>query len=549
MAPVAWPTAKLLDYLLGEDHGTVYKKAGLKTLVSLHRSLGEAGQQLNADEVTIISAVLDLKDKSVGRIMTPMDDVYTLSLDDVLDEVTMDDILTQGYSRIPVHHPDNNSNFIGMLLVKMLITYDPEDAKPVRDFALATLPETRPDTSCLDIVNFFQEGKSHMVLVSEYPGDDHGAIGVVTLEDVIEELIGEEIVDESDVFIDVHKAIRRAMPAPTRRISRHLAAEPQGVQPPASDLFDIQEHDLLSPDDLHPVQTTDTLVGKSKAVSALRRHSSASNNAGETPRPKRAATDEIMEHLKHLGPSNPAQRPKATRYTTVKIKPGTEATTNSGGHVVDGVSTPVRRISESMTDYHGGIGEGILKSGGKGASDGVQALQQGYGAISSSPSDKRPQSATKGIQADLLSPDQAKFPNHVHDDSQHPQPKSKDSSSTINSLPESRPRSRSPYYHSKGPARSGSITENIVDTNGFRKVVLETTSSSESNEEEDNSGANKGHSNLDGGAKGSNATRAEASLKGASAEAEETTTSSSKKKKRRRRKRGNGTGETEPLLK
>ena len=70
-----------------------------------------------------------------------------------------------------------------------------------RDFALATLPETSPLTSCLDIVNFFQEGKSHMVLVSEYPGEDHGAIGVVTLEDVIEELIGEEIMDESDVFV------------------------------------------------------------------------------------------------------------------------------------------------------------------------------------------------------------------------------------------------------------------------------------------------------------------------------------------------------------
>jgi metal transporter CNNM len=156
LAPVAWPTAKLLDWLLGEDHGTVYKKAGLKTLVSLHKSLGETGQQLNTDEVTIISAVLDLKDKSIGSIMTPMEDVFTMSLADVLDENTMDLLLSQGYSRIPIHHPDNDRNFVGMLLVKMLITYDPEDAKPVREFALATLPETRPDTSCLDIVNFFQ---------------------------------------------------------------------------------------------------------------------------------------------------------------------------------------------------------------------------------------------------------------------------------------------------------------------------------------------------------------------------------------------------------
>jgi metal transporter CNNM len=190
-APVAWPTAKLLDWLLGEDHGTTYKKAGLKTLVTLHKSLGSAGEQLNHDEVTIISAVLDLKEKPVGSIMTPMDNVFTMSADDILDEKTMDKILSKGYSRIPIHAPDNPMNFVGMLLVKILITYDPEDCKPVRDFALATLPETWPDTSCLDIVNFFQEGKSHMVLVSEHPGQDRGAIGVVTLEDVIEELIGE----------------------------------------------------------------------------------------------------------------------------------------------------------------------------------------------------------------------------------------------------------------------------------------------------------------------------------------------------------------------
>lgn len=192
MSPIAWPIAKLLDYLLGEDHGTIYKKAGLKTLMTLHRQLGTTpDERLNKDEVTIISAVLDLKAKSIGSVMTPMDDVFTLSSESVLDQDTVEKILAEGYSRIPVHVPGNSHNFIGMLLVKMLISYDPEDCSRVQDFQLATLPETRPETSCLDILNFFQEGKSHMILVSEFPGDDHGALGVVTLEDVVEEMIGE----------------------------------------------------------------------------------------------------------------------------------------------------------------------------------------------------------------------------------------------------------------------------------------------------------------------------------------------------------------------
>ncbi len=214
MYPIAYPTALLLDYLLGEDHGTIYKRAGLKSLVNLHQSMGTALERLSEDEVTIISAVLDLKDKPVGHVMTPIKDIYTMPSDRILDESTVEDILKSGFSRIPIYFPNEPTNFIGMLLVRILISYDPEDALPIYSFPLATLPETRPDASCLNILNYFQEGKSHMIVLSETPGEPTGALGVVTLEDVIEELIGEEIIDESDVFVDVHNAIRRRQPGP-----------------------------------------------------------------------------------------------------------------------------------------------------------------------------------------------------------------------------------------------------------------------------------------------------------------------------------------------
>jgi metal transporter CNNM len=533
MAPVAWPTAKLLDYLLGEDHGTVYKKAGLKTLVSLHKTMGDVNQQLNTDEVTIISAVLDLKEKSVGSIMTPMDDVFTLSLDDLLDEETMDDILSRGYSRIPVHHPDNNENFVGMLLVKMLITYDPEDAKPVRDFALATLPETRPDTSCLDIINFFQEGKSHMILVSEFPGEDHGAIGVVTLEDVVEEMIGEEIVDESDVFIDVHKAIRRAIPAPRMRIPKgHIVEEPNTLTVPNGNLIDIGEDEPLTSRDVERARG-EQMTAMRRSVSEQRRRSST-NSKGEDTRPlRKTTTDELKEHLKHLGPSNLASRPKTTRFQSVKIKPGSVSEATKLGPLHENRAIPERRISEGGIAFSGGIGEGVLPSGGKGASDGVQALQAGYGTMVSPTSDARPVSASKGVQtkpAELDTP--AKQFGETLSPEIRPKSRKTDSSSTIGSLPESRQRSKSPMHYSRGPARSGSITENIIDTNGIRKVVLETTSSSESGED-DNSGANKGR-------KPSNNS---SSHKGSSDKSQD----NSSKKKRRRKKR-QGQGEGEPLL-
>jgi metal transporter CNNM len=327
MYPVAYPTALLLDYILGQDHGTVYKKAGLKTLVTLHKSLGpHPGERLNQDEVTIISAVLDLKEKPVGAIMTPIKDVFTMSSDTILDEDTMAQILSAGYSRIPIHAPGEPTNFIGMLLVKVLITYDPEDARPVSSFPLATLPETAEDTSCLDILNFFQEGKSHMVLVSEYPGENHGALGVVTLEDVIEELIGEEIVDESDVFIDVTKAIRRLHPSPfalssaaKRQISATYIsrnADPEAIAQTASAIASTA----------HSNTSTDLLITNSGVTAApvdseLHHSIEAAMARGRKGSGARLAglSDDVIAHLT-LGPANVAVRPRETTSKTVKIK-------------------------------------------------------------------------------------------------------------------------------------------------------------------------------------------------------------------------------------
>ncbi|KAG5918454.1 hypothetical protein E4U61_001753 [Claviceps capensis] len=361
-SPVAWPTAKLLDWILGEDHGTVYKKSGLKTLVTLHKSLGELSDRLNQDEVTIITAVLDLKDKPVSEVMTPMDDVYTLAEDHVLDEKTMDNILSSGYSRIPIYRAGNPTDFVGMLLVKTLITYDPEDKIPVREIPLGAIVETRPETSCLDIINFFQEGKSHMVLVSNHPGSDHGALGVVTLEDVIEELIGEEIVDESDVYVDVHKAIRRLTPAPrARRIHAEAGAAAVGRRHgEGAALVDIAEQ----------IEAESPVVGSLGAMSDgvperhakvavfMRRRGSAGPDGkpDDRPVPFKASLDEMKQQLRHLAPSNRAANPRSTRTNVFKIKQGLSVTTFVAG---DGASSRAMDDATSkMSDVADGDGIG-----------------------------------------------------------------------------------------------------------------------------------------------------------------------------------------------
>lgn len=416
MSPVAWPTAKLLDWLLGEEHGTTYKKAGLKTLVQLHKTLGTSpAERLLEDEVNIIQGVLDLKEKSVSDVMTPMQDVFTMSADTVLDERMMDTILSQGYSRIPIYAPDNTRNFIGMLLVKILITYDPEDCQRVRDFALATLPETSPETSCLDIINFFQEGKSHMVLVSDFPGTDKGALGVVTLEDVIEELIGEEIVDESDVFVDIHKAIRRMAPAEQRRYrlgkSGNLVEVDENAQSES-------EREGKGDDENAPLlrkteSRKSSITGNSTARQApgttfmmRRKSSNASEATHDAAKPKalRSNTADLRQHLKHLGPSNVASKPKPTKYTSVKIKPGV-STIPEGQATTTGASAPPMQRSRSEQTRPSAAEDGestpLLKNAAADASNGVATLQA-YGT-NGSPARPRGQSESAAMTSEEAS--------------------------------------------------------------------------------------------------------------------------------------------------
>lgn len=198
-APVAYPIAKLLDYVLGANEAHTYRKAELKSFLEFHRT-GE--EPLRDDEISILSGVLELNSKNVEELMTRMEDVVTLSKDTILDHDTVDKIIMSGYSRFPVHDPENPLAFVGLLLVKKLITYDPSQALPVSSFALSILPEAHPSINCFQALDYFQTGRAHLLLISRTPGVAGGAIGVVTLEDIIEEIISEEIVDETDRYDD-----------------------------------------------------------------------------------------------------------------------------------------------------------------------------------------------------------------------------------------------------------------------------------------------------------------------------------------------------------
>ncbi|KAH9211405.1 hypothetical protein DL95DRAFT_341927 [Leptodontidium sp. 2 PMI_412] len=192
--PVAYPVARLLDRLLGPSHGIIFNRAGLKALITLHERLSfSPTERLNREEVTVISTIIDLNAKPISSIMTPVGKIFTLGIDTVLNDMTRYNILTSGYSGIPIHLQDRPTSFVGMLPVKSLVALNFEEHVTVGQLSLDTLHVVRPDVSCQQIFRIFRDRSVQMVLVTER-GTQHGEpLGIVTARDVMDELIRDPV--------------------------------------------------------------------------------------------------------------------------------------------------------------------------------------------------------------------------------------------------------------------------------------------------------------------------------------------------------------------
>ncbi|XP_057186969.1 metal transporter CNNM2 isoform X2 [Triplophysa rosa] len=203
--PASYPVSKLFDYLLGQEIGTVYNREKLLEMLKVTDPYND----LVKEELNIIQGALELRIKTVEDVMTPLRDCFMITSDATLDFNTMSEIMESGYTRIPVFERDR-SNIVDLLFVKDLAFVDPDDSTPLKTitkFYSHPLHFVFNETKLDAMLEEFKKGKSHLAIVQRVNNEGEGdpfyeVLGIITLEDVIEEIIKSEILDETDLFTD-----------------------------------------------------------------------------------------------------------------------------------------------------------------------------------------------------------------------------------------------------------------------------------------------------------------------------------------------------------
>lgn len=190
--PLSRPLEMLLDYLLPHRKAALQTRSELGLLISEH--IDDKTSELDDDEVEIMKGALALSEKRVREITTDIEHTYWMTPDTKLSDIKIDEIKMKGYSRIPIFN-DDLTHCYGLMLMKDLVDIDFDDNNyVVKDIALHPTKMVGSMTALDTMFRKFIGAKSHLMPVER----DDKIIGIVTIEDLIEEIIGHEIEDETD---------------------------------------------------------------------------------------------------------------------------------------------------------------------------------------------------------------------------------------------------------------------------------------------------------------------------------------------------------------
>jgi metal transporter CNNM len=191
--PVTYPISWILDKVLGEEIPTIWGKKELKEIIK--QSEDSQLTSIDQDEERIMLGALEFSSKIVSEVMVPREDVFALKSDQIADRSTLEEIINSAFSKIPVTDSDY-TRVAGLIAVKDLVGYSVSEGKKVSEFMtgdgyIVLNEKTKLD----DAMNQFISSKTIFGIVTN---QEDQFIGVLAMEDIIEQIMQIEILDEDD---------------------------------------------------------------------------------------------------------------------------------------------------------------------------------------------------------------------------------------------------------------------------------------------------------------------------------------------------------------
>ncbi|MDO4781390.1 MAG: CNNM domain-containing protein [Candidatus Saccharibacteria bacterium] len=188
--PLAMPVSRLLTKWIGKEPPQLYTHQELEQI--LHEHAASRHSLVDYDESQIAAGALRFSKKTARDVATVMDEVYAVALDDEVDATMVAQFKQVGHSRIPVS--DEAGQFVGLLYVKDLI--GKRLPKPVSQLYRDKIHDIDARSRLDTVLSRFIQTRSHLFVVM----DGEEQVGIITLEDVIEEILNREIEDEFDGY-------------------------------------------------------------------------------------------------------------------------------------------------------------------------------------------------------------------------------------------------------------------------------------------------------------------------------------------------------------
>jgi CBS domain containing-hemolysin-like protein len=202
LAPIIWVIQSIISLLPAKGEELLISAEEIRATVALSRASGK----IDLQQEKTISNILALREKTVRQAMTPRTVTFSLSEHLMVSEAMQLKDKWTLHSRAPVFDTDPD-DVVGIVLSKeiLLSASEGKDNLQLSDLMhpVHFVPESAPLNKVL--LEFFEK-RSHLFVVV----DEYGSVtGVISLEDVIEEIIGQEIMDESDLTRDMRELARR----------------------------------------------------------------------------------------------------------------------------------------------------------------------------------------------------------------------------------------------------------------------------------------------------------------------------------------------------